>query len=177
MNIKFLYGTNTELENVSKVAGQLLFTTDSPYHVHFDLSSTQRIDLYSTDFSELKTLIGNESVATQITKAINTLKTDVIGTPDASKTIVAMIKELDQKIAEADLSTVIAQVDANKKAIETLNGNDTKDGSVDKKIKDAITTLSASLASLYDPAGAADAVKGNSTSDTSASETVFGFLS
>lgn len=51
--------------------------------------------------------------------------------------------EIQKEIAKDDASaaSMLASIQANAQAIETLNGADTVDGSVDKKIKDAIEAI------------------------------------
>ena len=51
--------------------------------------------------------------------------------------------EIQKEIAKDDASaaSMLASIQANTQAIETLNGADTVDGSVDKKIKDAIEAI------------------------------------
>lgn len=77
------------------------------------------------------------SVDKKIKDAINKFATDVSddGTINTLKELIDYVAGVDggDKLAEA-----IAQINANKGAIETLNGSDTTAGSVDKKVKDAI---------------------------------------
>lgn len=60
-----------------------------------------------------------------------------VGTVPSDKTVVQMIADA-QTAATYDDSTIKASIKANTDAITKLNGADTVDGSVDKKIKDAI---------------------------------------
>lgn len=60
-----------------------------------------------------------------------------VGTVPDSKTVVQMIADA-QTAATYDDTTIKASIKANTDAITKLNGADTVDGSVDKKIKDAI---------------------------------------
>ena len=68
--------------------------------------------------------------------AVNTLSGKVGTVPDG-KTVVQMIADA-QTAATYDDTTIKASIKANTDAITKLNGADTVDGSVDKKIKDAI---------------------------------------
>lgn len=104
-----------------------------------------------------------DSIEGQITKAIDALRTEIVGTLDAddSATMQAINDELDNlagnistiendyatkqyvydavdRFQEEIFSDVANQVEENTGAISILNGNDSQDGSVDKKIKDAI---------------------------------------
>lgn len=60
-----------------------------------------------------------------------------VGTVPSDKTVVQMIADA-QTAATYDDTTIKASIKANTDAITKLNGADTVDGSVDKKIKDAI---------------------------------------
>ena len=60
-----------------------------------------------------------------------------VGTVPSDKTVVQMIADA-QAAATYDDTTIKASIKANTDAITKLNGADTVDGSVDKKIKDAI---------------------------------------
>lgn len=100
-----------------------------------------------------------DSIEGQITKAVDALRTEITGdltdTTDA-KTIEAINDELnaidaqyaalvprvkaieDDYLKGADKTELEGKIKANTDAIAVLNGNDTVDGSVDKKIKNAI---------------------------------------
>ncbi len=97
INIQFFYGTKDQLPATGGVPGRLFFTTDTK-HIYWDNGSATLIDLYEADIAAVRDLVGTDSVATQITKAIDTLKSDTIGTPDTNKTIVEMIKALEAEI-------------------------------------------------------------------------------
>ena len=99
-----------------------------------------------------------ESVEGQITNAINALRTEIVGTLDTAdaKTLAAINDELDgldgkyaaleprvkaiedDYLKAADKTELEGKIKVNTDAIAVLNGNDTVDGSVDKKIKTAI---------------------------------------
>ena len=99
-----------------------------------------------------------ESVEGQITNAINALRTEIVGTLDTAdaKTLAAINDELDgldgkyaaleprvkaiedDYLKAADKTELEGKIKVNNDAIAVLNGNDTVDGSVDKKIKTAI---------------------------------------
>ena len=100
-----------------------------------------------------------DSIEGQITKAIDALRTEITGdlsdTSDA-KTLAAINDELnaiganyavleprvkaieDDYLKAADKTELEGKIKDNTDAIAVLNGNDTVDGSVDKKIKNAI---------------------------------------
>ena len=75
------------------------------------------------------------SVDKKIKDAFNKFATDV-----SDDNVVNSYKELIDYAAEhgAEFTELVGEVDANTKAIETLNGDSTVAGSVDKKIVDAI---------------------------------------
>lgn len=109
-----------------------------------------------------------DSIEGQITNAINALRTEIVGTLDTddAKTLQSINDELDSLLGtSADTSSTMSLHGVKKKVeelqdsligeggqipalaeavqqnaddIATLNGNDTTEGSVDKKIKDAI---------------------------------------
>ena len=89
----------------------------------------------------VETLNGSDttegSVDKKIKDAINEFATNV-----SNDDTINTFKELVDYVAGVDggdkLATAIAQINANKGAIETLNGSATTAGSVDKKVKDAI---------------------------------------
>ena len=75
------------------------------------------------------------SVDKKIKDAFNKFATDV-----SDDSVINSYKELIDYAAEhgAEFTELVGEVDANTKAIETLNGDSTVAGSVDKKIADAI---------------------------------------
>lgn len=86
-------------------------------------------------------LNGNDTVEGSVDKkikdAINDFATKATdnGTIDTFKELVDYVAGVD---GSATLAQAIAQINTNKGAIETLNGNESTAGSVDKKVKDAI---------------------------------------
>lgn len=86
-------------------------------------------------------LNGNDTVAGSVDKkikdAINKFATDV-----SNDNTINTLKELIDYVAgvdgSKDLASALAQIEENKGKIETLNGNASTAGSVDKKVKDAI---------------------------------------
>lgn len=92
-----------------------------------------------------------DSIEGQITSAINSLRTEIVGTLGTgdSATLEKINDEIDSMSAIlAGLSNIVVsgnlegKIQANTDAIAVLNGNDTTTGSVDKKIKDAINDFS-----------------------------------
>lgn len=89
----------------------------------------------------VETLNGNETVVGSVDKkikdAINKFATDV-----SNDNTINTLKELIDYVAgvdgSKDLASALAQIEENKGKIETLNGNASTAGSVDKKVKDAI---------------------------------------
>lgn len=72
-----------------------------------------------------------------------------VGTVPNGKTVVQMIEEA-QTAATYDDTTIKADIAANKSAIETLNGDATKEGSVKKQVADAVAGIVADAPDAYD---------------------------
>lgn len=89
----------------------------------------------------VETLNGNDTVDGSVDKkikdAINKFATDVSsdGTINTLKELIDYVAGVD---GSKDLADALAQIEENKGKIETLNGNASTAGSVDKKVKDAI---------------------------------------
>lgn len=87
--------------------------------------------------TEVDTAVADAKKAgTDAQTSVNAL-TDKVGTVPADKTIVQMIADA-QAAATYDDSAVKASIKANADAITQLNGTDTVEGSVAKKVKDAV---------------------------------------
>ena len=87
--------------------------------------------------TEVDTAVADAKKAgTDAQASVNALS-DKVGTVPADKTIVQMIADA-QAAATYDDSTVKASIKANADAITQLNGTDTVEGSVAKKVKDAV---------------------------------------
>lgn len=72
-----------------------------------------------------------------------------VGTVPDGKTVVQMIEDA-QTAATYDDTTIKADIAANKSAIETLNGDATKEGSVKKQVADAVAGIVADAPDAYD---------------------------
>lgn len=112
----------------------------------------------------LETLVGSTAVATQIANAIaalnlaetyatkNELKavSDLVGALPEGATATTVVGYVDEKAAAAeyDDTEVKASIQANTTAIATLNG--TGEGSVDKKVADAVAAIVADAPEAYD---------------------------
>lgn len=89
----------------------------------------------------VETLNGNDTVDGSVDKkikdAINKFATDVSndGTINTLKELIDYVAGVD---GSKDLADALAQIEENKGKIDTLNGNASTAGSVDKKVKDAI---------------------------------------
>lgn len=87
--------------------------------------------------TEVDTAVADAKKAgTDAQASINALS-DKVGTVPADKTIIQMIADA-QAAATYDDSTIKANIKANADAITKLNGTDTVEGSVAKKVKDAV---------------------------------------
>lgn len=87
--------------------------------------------------TEVDTAVADAKKAgTDAQSSVNALS-DKVGTVPADKTIVQMIADA-QAAATYDDSAVKASIKANADAITQLNGTDTVEGSVAKKVKDAV---------------------------------------
>lgn len=145
LNIKLLHGLAANLPT-DKVDGRLLFATDTG-EIYFDING-DRIKLYSTAIADAK------KAGTDAASALDTYKTDVVGTPDTGKTVVAMIKALETEIngsggSEGD-KTLSQRVTEAEAAITTLNGDSSTTGSVAKTVADAIAALVAGAPENFD---------------------------
>lgn len=72
-----------------------------------------------------------------------------VGTVPEGKTVVQMIEDA-QAAATYDDKAIKADIAANKSAIETLNGDATKEGSVKKQVADAVAGIVADAPDAYD---------------------------
>lgn len=146
LNIKLLHGLAADLPT-TKVDGRLLFVTDTG-EIYFDING-DRIKLYETAIAAAK------KAGTDASAALETYKTDVVGTPDTGKTVVAMIRALETEIngsgsgddGDKTLSQRVADAEA---AITTLNADANTEGSVEKTVSDAIAAIVASAPSDFD---------------------------
>ena len=87
--------------------------------------------------TEVDTAVADAKKAgTDAQNSVNALS-DKVGTVPADKTIIQMIADA-QRAATYDDSAVKASIKANADAITQLNGTDTVEGSVAKKVKDAV---------------------------------------
>lgn len=78
-----------------------------------------------------------KTVAQEATDAANTAVTNLIyGAPEALDTLKEIADWIESD--ETNSANLLASINANKSAIETLNGADTVVGSVDQKIKSAV---------------------------------------
>ena len=87
-----------------------------------------------------------DSIEGQITNAINALREEIVGTlldADDAKTIAEINDELNS--IDSTLKTHGTDIGNLEEAVETLNGNDSVAGSVDKKIKDAINEFATKI--------------------------------
>ena len=97
------------------------------------------------------------SIRNLIKAAVDSLETK-IGTVPAGKTVVELINDggdavdaLEAKIGTvASGHTVMGDIAANTSAITVLNGDSTVNGSVEKKVRDAIAAVVASAPSNFD---------------------------
>lgn len=103
-------------------------------------------------FTKTKTFTTASDVDTQIASKIGTL---TLG-EETFDTVKAYVdKKTDGIATDAALETLTQRVTTAEGKLDTLNGDKTVAGSVDKKIDDAIAALD--LDNAYDPKGAADA--------------------
>ena len=86
-------------------------------------------------------LNGNNTVSGSVDKKIKDAIEAFAGTADADN-VIENVTELLNYVSgvdgSKDLASALTQIENNKGAIETLNGNSSTAGSVDKKVKDAI---------------------------------------
>lgn len=99
--------------------------------------------------------------------ALEALVGDAADTKDDATVYGAIAAEKARAIAAEE--AVDEKAEANKSAIATLNGNDTVEGSVAKKIKDAITNVNSTTSGLDTRVGALETKVGNA-GDTAAAD-------
>jgi hypothetical protein len=95
--------------------------------------------------SEVTRATGEEEALGKRIDGVN----ETIGTVTEGKTVVEMISEA-QSAATYDDTTVKADIKANKDAIDLLNGDSTKEGSVDSKVATAVANIVADAPEAYD---------------------------
>lgn len=131
-----LKGTSSDTKTSETIYGAKAYALDLFGNLGNDIAP--RVEANENAIAALK---GNDttegSVDKKIKDAINDFATKATdnGTIDTFKELVDYVAGVD---GSATLANAIAQINSNKGAIETLNGDNTVAGSVDKKVKDAI---------------------------------------
>lgn len=140
---KHLYGVETDLPSAI-TNGTLYFITDKG-RIYFDINGS-RFKLYETDINAAK------QAGVDAQSNVDALEATV-GTPDAGKTIVQMIKAVEAEItgSGSDGSKTLAERIADAEAaITTLNADASTTGSVQKSVADAIAALVAGADTNFD---------------------------
>lgn len=99
-----------------------------------------------SDIESLKGLVGETSVESQIDAKIENYatKTEAQGYADAKDEAIAAAKKSGDD-AQADVDALEIRVGSTEASIQTLNGDSTVEGSVDKKITDAINSFATEI--------------------------------
>lgn len=139
---KTIEAINDELNSITTRVGSL--ETDVNTIKGDYLKSTDKTELdgkITTNRDAIAVLNGNNTVEGSVDKKIKDAIEAFAGTADADN-VIENITELLNYVSgvdgSKDLASALAQIENNKGAIETLQGDDSTAGSVSKKVKDAI---------------------------------------
>lgn len=110
-NIKLMRGSGVTLTNPAVVDGQLLFDTGNK-SIWIDVGTTRyklydQLDTAVTDISDLKTLVGTESVAKQIADKIAELKAASVTAVENTNTVTLTLEGSDTKTLKADVKVSV----------------------------------------------------------------------
>lgn len=115
-----------------------------------------------TNEDEIATLKGNNTVEGSVDKKIKDAIEAFAGSANGDN-VIENVTELLNYVSgvdgSKDLASALAQIEANTGKIDTLNGDASTAGSVDKKVKDAIDVEVARANAAYDATGTAAGVK------------------
>lgn len=140
---KHTYGTEANLP-AEIMNGNIYFVTDKG-RIYFDINGS-RFKLYEVDIAAAKQAGVNAQTDVDALEA-------AVGTPDTGKTIVEMIKAIENEITgtgdDGD-KTLAERIADAETAITTLNADATTAGSVQKSVADAIATLVAGADTNFD---------------------------
>lgn len=139
---KTIEAINDELNDIVSRVGSL--ETDVNTIKGDYLKSTDKTELdgkIKTNTDAIAVLNGNNTVAGSVDKKIKDAIEAFAGTADGDN-VIENVTELLNYVSGVDgsktLASALTQIEENKGKIETLNGNSSTAGSVDKKVKDAI---------------------------------------
>ena len=139
---KTIEAINDELNDIATRVGNL--ETDVTTIKNDYLKSTDKTTLegkIKENTDAIAVLNGNNTVSGSVDKKIKDAIEAFAGTADADN-VIENVTELLNYVSgvdgSKDLVDALAQIEDNKGNIETLNGNSSTAGSVDKKVKDAI---------------------------------------
>lgn len=139
---KTIEAINDELNGIATRVGNLetdVNTIKNDYLKSTDKAALEGKIKENTD--AIAVLNGNNTVSGSVDKKIKDAIEAFAGTADADN-VIENVTELLNYVSgvdgSKDLASALTQIESNKGAIETLNGNSSTAGSVDKKVKDAI---------------------------------------
>lgn len=139
---KTLEAINDELNDIVTRVGNL--ETDVNTIKGDYLKSTDKTELdgkIKTNTDAIAVLNGNNTVEGSVDKKIKDAIEAFAGSADSDSVIenvTELLKYVSGVDGSKDLASALAQIENNKGKIETLNGDSSTAGSVDKKVKDAI---------------------------------------
>lgn len=137
-NATAISGINTKIGTVPNGKNLVQMIADAKSEATYDDAEVR--GLISGNTTAISTLNGNDTTDGSVKKTVKDAIND-FATKISDDGTVNTFKELVDYVAEhgSEYTDAIADIAANKSAIETLNGNSSTVGSVDKKIADAIT--------------------------------------
>ena len=122
-NVVFKRGAQANLDTVSKVDGQILFTLDEG-HIYLDIEGGQRVELYADDIKNLTDAI-NKLTATSGDGSISDIVAKELAKaliPEDAKESLNELEEIAAWIQSHpdDVATMNAAIQANKDTIDAL---------------------------------------------------------
>ena len=136
-NATAISGINTKIGTVPSGNNLVQMIADAKSEASYDDTAVR--GLISDNTTAISTLNGNDTTVGSVKKTVKDAIND-FATKISDDGTVNTFKELVDYAAAhgSEYTAAIADIAANKSAIETLNGNSSTVGSVDKKIADAI---------------------------------------
>ena len=136
-NATAISGINTKIGTVPSGNNLVQMIADAKIEASYDDTAVR--GLISDNTTAISTLNGNDTTVGSVKKTVKDAIND-FATKISDDGTVNTFKELVDYVAAhgSEYTDAIADIATNKSAIETLNGNSSTVGSVDKKIADAI---------------------------------------
>ena len=136
-NATAISGINTKIGTVPSGNNLVQMIADAKSEASYDDTAVR--GLISDNTTAISTLNGNDTTVGSVKKTVKDAINDFATKISDDGTINTFKELVDYAAAHgSEYTAAIADIAANKSAIETLNGNSSTVGSVDKKIADAI---------------------------------------